>query len=109
MPKRIESPVERFPGYVVLHNPLTYPRVMAFQDAIGEVQELGDTTWIKLRYTLMPGILACVESWEIDGVPEDPTPDNIPATPLVAAGELVNWLQDEITALLVETETVPNE
>ena len=109
MSKKIESPVKRFPGYVTLHDPLTYPQVMAFQDATAAAGELEDPTWTRLRFALMPGILACVESWEVEGIPEEPSIDNFPATPLVSAGELVNWLQEEITTLLVEADTVPNE
>ena len=109
MSKRIESPVKRYPGSVVLHDPLTYPQLIAFQNAITEAQAVGETTWVKLRQALLPGILACVESWNIEGVPEEPNMDNFPATPIVSAGNLVNWLQESITALLVEAETIPNE
>ena len=109
MPKRIDSPVERFPGSVTLHDPLTYPQLFAFQDAIGEASELGDTTWMKVRYSLLPGILACVAEWNLEGIPEEPNIDNFPATPIVASGEVINWLQEQITALLTEAETVPNE
>ena len=109
MSKKIESPVKRFPGSVTLYDPLTYPQVIAFQDATAAAGELEKATWMKLRFALMPGILACVDSWEVEGVPEKPNVDNFPATPLVSAGELVNWLQEEITTLLVEADTVPNE
>jgi len=109
MSKRIDSPVKRFPGSVTLHDPLTYPQVIAFQDATAAAGAMGETTWMKLRLALLPGILACVENWEVEGVPEAPTIDNFPATPLVSSGELVNWLQEEITGLLIEAETVPNE
>ena len=109
MTKRIESPVEKFPGFVTLHDPLTYPQLIAYHDATEKASELGETTWIKLRFALLPGVLACVESWEIEGLQEEPTVDNFPATPLIPSGELITWLQEEITKLLVEAETVPNE
>ena len=109
MAKQIESPVERFPGSVTLYDPLTFPQVIAYQDAINSVIDMGETTWSKLRYEILSGIIPCVETWELEGVPEKPTPDNFPATPLQASGELVEWLQEEITSLLTEAETVPNE
>ena len=111
MPKVITSPVKRFPGTVTLSDPLTFPQVIAFQDAIGDVQELeeGEKTWPKMLYALLPGIIACVEKWELEGVSEHPTVDTFPGTPLMSAGKLVDWLQGEVTALLVEAETVPNE
>lgn len=109
MPKRIESPVKRFPGFVVLYDPLTFPQVIAYQDAVNAAMELGETTWMKLRYTLLPGIIPCVMEWGLEGVPEMPGVDTFPATPLQSAGQLVTWLQESITALLSEAETVPNE
>jgi hypothetical protein len=109
MPKVITSPVKRFPGTVTLSDPLTFPQVIAFQDALGAVGELEKTTWARLRYALLPGIISCVEKWELEGVSEHPNIDTFPCTPLVSAGKLVDWLQEEVTALLVEAETVPNE
>ena len=109
MPKRIESPVKRFTGYVILSDPLSFPQVVAYQDALIAAQELGETTWSKIRHAVLPGILACVQEWGLEGVPEAPGVDTFPATPLQSAGKLVEWLQNEITALLQEEETVPNE
>ena len=111
MPKVITSPVERFPGTVTLSDPLMFPQVIAFQDAVGEVQKLGEDekTWPKMLYALLPGIIVCVEKWELEWIPEYPTLDTFPGTPLMSAGTLVDWLQGEVTALLVEAETVPNE
>ena len=109
MPKRIESPVKRFPGYVILSDPLSFPQVIAYQDGISAAMELGEATWSKIRHAVLPGILACVQEWGLEGVPDMPGVDTFPATPLQSAGKLVEWLQNEITALLQEAETVPNE
>ena len=111
MPKVIRSPVEKYPGTVTLSDPLNFPQLIAFQDAIDEVGNLssGETSWLKLRYALLPGLIACVEKWELEGVAEHPTVDTFPATPLRPAGELIDWIQEEVTALLLEAETVPNE
>jgi len=111
----IESPVERFKGTVQLSDPLTFPQVIAFQDAIRETMQViskdgkENVSLAKLHYGLLPGILACVEKWELENIPEKLTADNFPATPMTAAGELVDWLREEITMLVIEAESVPNE
>ena len=111
----IESPVEYFKGTVQLSDPLTFPQVIAFQDTIRETMQLmnedgrENMTLAKLHYGLLPGILACVEKWELENMPEKPTIKNFPATPITAAGKLVDWLRKEILGLVIEAEAVPNE
>lgn len=95
-----------------LHDPLTYPQVIAFQDAISDVVELlkdgEEPTLQRLHYALLPGLLACVEEWDLENIPEFPTVDNFPAVPMLASGELVDWLRDEIQKLVTQETTVPN-
>lgn len=109
MPKVIFSSVGRFSGAVTLSDPLTFPQKFALEDANKVAIGLGETTQSRLNYALLPGICACVEKWELEGLPEDITPDNFPATPPVASAELVAWLLEEITLLYTEAEAVPNE
>ena len=108
MPKRIECPVEKYTGYVILHDPLTFPQVIAFQDAINNVRSEEGITWTRLRYELLQGILPCVKEWHLENFPDEPTIDTFPATPLIQAGKVVDWLQREITELLSEAENIPN-
>ena len=111
----IESPVEHFKGTVQISDPLTFPQVIAFQDAIRETVKLinedgRDTIALaKVHYALLPGILSCVEKWDLENIPKKLTAKNFPATPMTASGELVDWLRDEITSLVIEAESVPNE
>lgn len=111
----IESPVEHFKGTVELSDPLTFPQVIGFQDAIRETMKLisedgrENIVLAKLHFALLPGILPCVEKWELENLPEKLTIKNFPATPMTAAGLLVDWLRDEILSLVVEAESVPNE
>jgi len=111
----IESPVERFKGTVQLSDPLTFPQIIAFQDGIRKamksISEDGkeNIALAKLHYALLPGILLCVEKWQLENIPEKLTAENFPATPRSAAGELIDWLREEITSLVVEAESVPNE
>ena len=111
----IESPVEHFKGTVELSDPLTFPQVIAFQDAIRETMNLisedgrENVVMAKLHYALLPGILPCIEKWQLKNIPKKPTIKNFPATPMTAAGLLVDWLREEILSLVVEAESVPNE
>ena len=111
----IESPVEHFKGTVQLSDPLTFPQVIAFQDAIRETMNLisedgkENIALAKLHYALLPGILPCIEKWEIENMPKRPTANNFPATPMIATGALVDWLRGEIMNLVIEVESVPNE
>lgn len=108
MSKVITSPIERFSGTVVLSDPLTYPQVFAFEDALGAVRELGDeATARRTYYAILPGILACVEEWHLEGVPAKPTRDTFPASPGDSAARLLAWLLNEVTALNDEAKNVP--
>lgn len=108
MGTRIESPVEDFPGFVILKSPLTLPQVIAIQDAWDAVKLLGDDiTSAKQNYALLPALIACVDKWDIEWhheIPDPPTPETFPASPAIASGELVNWLIKEISLLLYEAE-----
>jgi len=99
MSKRITSPSLRWPGAVVLSDPLTLPQALAWEKAIRHVQQNKDEVTITdVNYAMMPGICACVEKWELEGL-EQVTPDTFPATPRRASIELASWLVDEITRL----------
>lgn len=111
MPKTITSPVERWSGTVTLSDPLNFPQVMGFQDALESAREFGDdASVIAVNYSLLPGILPCVEQWELDGeFPASPGLDTFPATPALASAELIAWLVGEISGLFAEAEEIPKE
>ena len=100
------------------HDPLTYPQLFAYQDAIEEVQALyakhkkmkpkSLPILARVNFLLLPGIIPCVKEWKLKNVPKNPTPDTFPATPNQAAGELLNWLREEMTSIASGVE-VPNE
>lgn len=102
MGKTITSPVRRFPGTVTLSDPLSYPQVYAWRDAIEAAQAAGEDA-IKANGALVSGILSVVEEWHLAGV----DPARFPATPAQSAAALVGWLVGEISALFAEAETVP--
>jgi len=102
------SPVEKFPGYVVLPKHLTLPQVNAFQDALANFGALGkddeqpDRLWVSvLVERRLPAILACVDEWHIEDIPEAPTMETFPATPVTDADELTSWLFLEIRKIWI--------
>lgn len=109
MSKTITSPVERYPGTVVLYDPLTFPQAIAFEDAVNAADELRESNNVaRIRFAVLPGILACVEEWHLGGeFPERPALDNFPSTPRVSTTQLIDWLIKEITALYRESDEVP--
>lgn len=115
MSKTITSPVAYFPGTVTLSDPLTYPQVIAVEDALEEAQELVDAKKdggkslriSQIRAITLKGICPCVEAWNLDGF-GSLTPDTFPASPRSHADELVAWLQGEVIKLL-QGNNVPNE
>jgi len=109
MSRIITSPVPKWPGTVTLSDPLSFPQALAFQDALEEARKLGDNASAQqANYLLLPGVIACVEKWELDGI-ENPTPDTFPATPAMSSAKLVGWLVGEISQLYQEANEVPLE
>ena len=108
MGRRIESPVEDFPGFVILKSPLTLPQVIAIQDAWDDVKELGeDVTPAKQSHKLLPSLSGCVEEWHITWdkeIPDPPTADTFPASPSESSAALVIWLIKQLNLLLYEAE-----
>jgi hypothetical protein len=110
MSKRVESPVKRWPGYVVLSDPLNFPQVFAIEDAIVAVKALtadddGKVDRHRADYAWLPAILKCVEEWHLGrGFPEHPDVDTFPATPWVSRDQLLAWLIGELVALFQEAE-----
>jgi len=106
--KIITSPVKRYPGTVILADPLTFPQAFAFEDALAAVQEIRESgSMARMRYAILPGILACVEAWHLEKLPEQPALDSFPSTPRKSVAELIDWLTLEITALYRESDDVP--
>ncbi len=109
MSKVITSPVKRFPGTVTLQEPLFYPQVIAFRDAVEAARELPDgSSQLEYNHTILPGIIAVVESWDLAGVEKHPTPDTFPVTPNKSAIDLMAWLIAETSKLFTDDE-IPND
>lgn len=109
---KIESPVKKFPGYVVLPEYLTVPQVKAITNALDDPNEppkVGKVWAVVNQEKRLPAILACVSEWHLAGVPEKPELETFPASPAKSAGNLIAWLFEEVNKLWLAEEEVPNE
>jgi hypothetical protein len=109
--KRITSPSQRWPGSVVLFDPLTLPQALAWEKAVRHTQQLGeDITLTDINYAMLPGICACVEKWELEGL-DQVIPESFPASPRKDSIALCSWLIKEVTAVYIgeEEKADPNE
>ena len=101
MPKIVISPSLRWPGQVLVSSPLTLPQALAWEKAIRTTQALtGDITLTDVNYAMLPGIMACVEAWELEGL----DPDKFPASPRKESADLINWLIGEIARVYMGEE-----
>lgn len=108
--KTIKSPSKKWPGEVVLSDPLTFPQVLKLEDALREAQAAGDNISLtRANYLLLPGILACVERFALEGFPEMVTADTFPATPRMESAQLIAWLIAEVMKLYRDAVEIPNE
>lgn len=112
MSRIITSPVKRWPGTVVLSDPLTFPQFEAWAHAIEAAQAyvLEHNNLAKQSAydaLLLPGLCACVVESKLSGL-DRLTPDSFPATPRKSSAELIAWLTREINALMAEAEEIPN-
>lgn len=110
MSRVIVSPVARWAGSVTLADPLTFPQLAAWQQAVQAASAAVERGAVQAEAdgALLAGVCACVERWELAGLPAAVTPETFPATPRVASGRLLRWLIEQITALIVEADDVPN-
>ena len=100
MSKTVVCPVKKYPGTVTIYDPLNHPQLAAFQRGYQAVDKAGaDIVWADQRLLLLPGILACVERWGLENIPESPTVDTFPASPERAISKLLAWLIGEIIAV----------
>lgn len=107
MPKQVTSPLKSFPGTVTLPDGYTFPQIIAFDKALDEALR-GDKSKSEQWYALLRGLIPCVESWALEGVPEHPTPETFPATPRAEAHKLVSWLLDESQRVQIGEGADPN-
>ena len=103
MGRVVTSPVKKWAGTVTLADPLTFTAFIAWNDAMREAHQYRTTDekpgdYLRYSAAVLPGILACVEKWELKGF----TPDPFPATPRDSSDKLLAWLLREIGKVIKE-------
>ena len=99
MSKRVVSPVKKFSGTVVLKDPLSYPFVLKYEDAVRTVKAAENPEVGVMYAPFIPLFIEAVEKWELANFPENPTASEFPGTPRGAVFALVAWLIGEITEI----------
>lgn len=114
MPKTITSPSKLYSGTVTLPDFLTYPQLSKVMLALHETEKIkaeygsGSLTDLDTHVAWIPAIIACVEAWELAGIPKNPTVDTLPASPRDEMRSLIALLIDEIIKVFKgETELPP--
>lgn len=100
MGRVIHSPVNQFPGDVVLFDPVPYPAYIEWERA---VKSEGDHKNLEKQLHMFRGVRAMVETWSIAGFDID----NPAATPRVPVLQLLAWLVTEI-GKVISGDTDPN-
>lgn len=110
MSKTLTSPVKRWPGTIILSDPLSMDQVIEFNRAIDNAK-LFDSNNQLFEYAnaLTPGIFACVEKWDLIGLERLIEKKSLPGTPAKDSTLLMSWLIKSITELFNEAEEIPNE
>lgn len=112
MPKTITSPVDRFPGTIVLHDQLTLAQCIEVEATFGDpnLTQDGKRAYISPRdMDSLKAVLACSVEWHIDGQVEHPTLETFVATPRVATHKLIEWAFREVRQIYFGELQVPNE
>lgn len=103
----LSSPVTAWPGEIEIHDTMTLPMAAAWEDALNAAR--GKRSFASLHLALLPGILACVKAWRLEGFPSAPTVDTFPVKPHQARAELIDALVKVIGEMYADEVTVPNE
>lgn len=121
MTRKLECPVLKFSGSILLPDYLNYAQMVTWEEsqrraaamlrvengaAVGFADGYG---LADLRAAKIPAILAIVSEWNLCNMPAHPTLETFPATPAKSAARLYEWITAEISKLYAEEETeIPN-
>ena len=104
MGKEIKSPVKKFPGSVILKDPLPFPDFITYEKELANSGVEGITEGER-ELCLFAAIFVIVESWDI----KDFDCENPPATPRTPVIKLLTWLIEEIGKMINGVEDIPKE
>ena len=92
--KRIESPLVKWQGYIVVPQYLNFRRLAEWESAIRSLGEDGSSNLFKMTDTVLPFICDFVLEWHIEKLPEKLTPDDFPGSVT-----FLNWLIETINEI----------
>jgi len=121
MSRKVDCPVVRWPGSVTLPDYLTLPQYNTFRRALraavayraGEMKaalekdpEAQTFEFDSGEYNerLEPGLMACIEKFELQGLTVN---GHLPATPAKDSQALFEWLESELLKLARGEEDIP--
>lgn len=108
MSKTIISPVQRWAGTVTIADPLTIPQAQLVEAGMS-VDKKGNVFLSEIDSAQLPAIFACVEKWQLAGMPEPLTLDNFPASPRVDSHKLIEWLFKSVWDVYFGELEIPKE
>ena len=102
MSKKIKSPIERWPGFIILPDPLTYPQLIRIQDMMDAAnEEKGKSSeGVRMNNAILPYLFELCEEFSIEGIEKDP--DQFPAQPLEEVNQLIDWWYLELVKPFIE-------
>ena len=96
MGKLITSPVEKFPGTVILFDPVPYPAYIAWKKAFESI-DIKQSDNLEMQLIIWGGIRAMVEKWDIPGY-DIANPAAVPNRGAIL--RLLSWLTIEISTVI---------
>jgi len=110
---KLESKVDKFPGYVELPEYLNLLQVRKIEEVFDGTTDIepnsNGTIWLGVvNEKRLPAVLFIVKEWHIEGVPENPTLETFPMSPIQPANELTLQIFQEIIQIYAG-EQVPND
>jgi hypothetical protein len=115
MSRKIEINTKTFKGSVTIADPITIPMALLIDEAMGPPPEKkeqdGNTkkVWLTpIDVRILPAVLACVEKWEVSGIPENVTEDTYPASPRADSHSVLMDIFNELMRVYFGDLNVPN-
>jgi hypothetical protein len=110
MSKSITSTVEKFKGSVIIADPLNLAQARLIEAGMTQPEGEDGRVWLSvIDENQLPAVIACVEKWEVENIPEGVTLDNFPATPRKQSHELVSFVFGELLKVYFGELKIPNE
>jgi hypothetical protein len=110
MSKTVTFESKVWPGEVTFASPLSLEREATWEYAISDARRAAANGGYSAQIVaLLPGFLACIETWNLKGFPERITPQNFPTQPKKERVKLVEWLVKNIDEIYAADIDIPNE